>query len=54
MGVARMANKKTLFVKLMGYAKQLEAYLSQFFANFDLFVMLTISRMPRCPDLVIL
>ena len=54
MGVAMIANWSTLFVMLIGRAKRFKAYLSQFFVDFDLFVMLTISQIPRCPDLVIL
>ena len=35
MGMAMMANKKTLFVMLVDHAKQFEARSSQFFADFD-------------------
>ena len=42
MGVAMMANKKTLFVHVMlvGRAEQIKAHLSQFFADFHIVIAL--------------
>ena len=39
MGVATMANK-ILFVMLVGLAESIKAYLSQFFADFDIMIAL--------------
>ena len=41
MGVAMMANKTMLFVKLMGHDERFKAHLGELFANFDLFVTFT-------------
>ena len=38
MGVSTMANKKTLFVVLVGRAERIEAYLSLFFVDFDIVI----------------
>ena len=38
MGVSTMANKKTLFVVLVGHAERIEAYLSLFFVDFDIVI----------------
>ena len=40
MDVATMANKKALFVMLMSRIERIVAHLSQFFANFDIVIML--------------
>ena len=40
MDVAIMANKKALFVMLMGRTERIVAHLSQFFADFDVVIML--------------
>ena len=42
-GVATVANKKVLFVMLMDCVPRFEAHWSQFFAEFDWFVVLMIS-----------
>ena len=41
MGVATMANKKTLLVKLMGHTKRFEAQFRNFFTDFNFLFMLT-------------
>ena len=41
-GVAMMANKKTLFVTLMVRAERIKAHLSQFFADFDIMIALIV------------
>ena len=38
--VAMVANKKTLFVTLMGRGERFKAHLSEFFSHFNLFVAL--------------
>ena len=54
MGVATMANKKTLFVTLVGRAKRSEAHLSQFFFPISTdWLHLWVSQRSRCQDLVI-
>ena len=40
-GVAMVANKKVLFVTLVDRIPRVDAYWSQFFAEFDWFVVLT-------------
>ena len=40
-GVATVANKKSLFVTLVDRILQFHAYWSQFFAEFDWFIVLT-------------
>ena len=53
MGMATMANKKMLFVTFEDRAKRFKAHSSQFFADFDLFIVLTSFSDASCRDLVI-
>ena len=53
MGVATMANKRTLFVTFVDCTKRFKAYSSQFVADSTDLLRLRTAQVPRCQDLAV-